>query len=532
MAFYLIIISVVIFACVFMNRVTNKLGIPTLLAFIGLGMLFGVGGPFKIGFSNYRLAEQICTVALIFIMFYGGFGTNWKQAKKVAKQSILMSTVGVLMTACIVAVFVHFVLQFSWIESFLTGSVISSTDAASVFSMLRSRNLNLKYNTASILELESGSNDPVAYMMTAIFLAVYQGGISGGEIFYMVFAQIVYGLAIGFGIAIVSRMVLKKARSLGDGFNMIAIAGIAVAAYAIPSAVGGNGYLSTYIVGMVLGNTRIHDKSEIVHFFDGFTAAAQMLVFFLLGLLSEPSMFPTVFVPGIIIALFMTFIARPATAFALLAPFKAKVRQILLVSWSGLRGASSIVFAISVLLGATTQNNIFYIAFFIVLVSISLQGTLLPMVADKLGMIDEDENVMKTFTDYSEEMPVQFIQFEIPEGHVWEGKSLKDIVLPPETIVVLLMRGAERIAPSGTTVIKSGDKIILSAATPGNVDGIELSEIIVKAGDDYENKKLSEIPREDQGLIIMVRRGEEVIIPSGDIVIKTGDMLVVNDTEG
>ena len=531
MAFYLIIVAIVIFSCVFMNRISNKIGVPTLLAFIGLGMLFGAGGPLRIGFSNYRLAEQICTVALIFIMFYGGFGTNWKQAKKVARQSVLMSTLGVLVTACIVAVFAHFVLRFSWIESFLMGSVISSTDAASVFSILRSRKLSLKYNTASVLELESGSNDPVAYMMIAIFLAVYRGGISGGEIAYMIFAQIVYGLAIGAGISILALYVLRKVKSLGDGFNMIFIVGVAIAAYAVPAIIGGNGYLSTYIVGIVLGNAKIHDKSEIVHFFDGITVAAQMLVFFLLGLLSEPVMFPGVLIPGILIAVFVTFIARPVTAFAILTPFRAKVNQILLVSWSGLRGASSIVFAISVFLGATTQNNIFYITFLIVLFSIMLQGTLLPKVSEKLNMIDEKGNVMKTFTDYTDEVPVQFIQFKIPEGHIWENKILREIILPPETIAVLLQRGAERIAPNGETRIKAGDKIILSAKTPGKVEGIELSEIIVKSGDDYENKKLSEIPRDAQGLIIMIRRGDDVIIPSGDILLKQGDILVVNDTE-
>ena len=530
MTFYLIIVAIVIFACVFMNRISNKIGVPTLLAFIGLGMLFGVGGPLGIGFDNYRMAEQICTVALIFIMFYGGFGTNWKQAKRVAKQSVLMSTVGVLLTACIVAVFAHFVLRFSWIESFLIGSVISSTDAASVFSILRSRKLGLKYNTASVLELESGSNDPVAYMMTAIFLAVYQGGISGGEIVYMIFAQIVYGLAIGAGISFLALFVLKKVKNMGEGFNMIFIVGVALAAYAVPSLIGGNGYLSTYIVGIVLGNAKIHEKAEIVHFFDGLTVAAQMLVFFLLGLLSEPAMFPTVIVPGILIALFVTFVARPATAFAILAPFRAKINQILLVSWSGLRGASSIVFAISVLLGATTQNNIFYITFFIVLFSISLQGTLLPKVSDKLKMIDEKGNVMKTFTDYSEEVPVQFIQFEIPEGHQWVHKRVKEIIFPPETIVVLLQREGRHIVPDGWTCVSAGDKVILSAKTPGKVEGIELTEIIIKEGDDYENKKLAEIPRSEQGLIIMIRRDDEVIIPKGDILLKAGDILVVNDT--
>ena len=529
MIFYLIIISVIIFMCIIMNRITNKIGIPTLLAFIGLGMLFGSDGPFHFVYDNFAMTENVCTIALIFIMFYGGFGTNWKVAKKVAPQSILLSTAGVALTASICAVFCHFVLRFPWVESFLMGSVISSTDAASVFSILKSRKLALKYNTASVLELESGSNDPVAYMMTAIFLAVYQGGISGGQIAYMVFAQVVYGLAIGAGISIFALWVFKISRNMGDGLNMIFAVGIAMLAYAVPTAVGGNGYLSTYIVGLVLGNSKIKDKAELVHFFDGLTIAAQMLVFFLLGLLANPTSFPGVILPGIIIAVFLTFVARPVTIFTLLAPFKTKINQKLLIAWSGLRGASSIVFAISVFLGAETKNNIFYITFFIVLFSIFLQGTFLPKVAEKVNMIDEDEDVLKTFTDYSDELPVQFIQFKISEEDNWAGKCVRDIVLPPETIFVLIRRGDENIVPTGNTVVEAGDNLVISAKTPGVIEGIELREIVVHEKDEeYVGKTLAEIDATDKGLIIMIQRNDDVIIPNGDVVLQAGDILVIN----
>ena len=293
---------------------------------------------------------------------------------------------------------------------------------------------------------------------------------------------------------------------------------------------GGNGYLSTYIVGIVLGNSKIRDKAELVHFFDGVTLAAQILVFFLLGLLSTPSNFPAVVLPGIIIAVFLTFVARPAAVFAIMTPFKAKLKQKLLVSWSGLRGASSIVFAISVFLATTTQNNIFYITFFIVLFSIFLQGTFLPKIAEKLGMIDEKENVLKTFTDYSDEVPVQFIRFTIPKGHKWAGLQLKEISMPPETIFVLLRRDGENITPTGNTMIMEGDCLVLSAKTPEEIEGIELREIIVGDEDtDYVGKKLSEISKEDEGLVIMIQRGDDVIIPHGDVVIKAGDVLVINE---
>ena len=532
MILYLIITAIIIFACVIMNKLSNRFGVPTLLAFIGLGMLFGVEGPFRFAFDNFEMTENICTVALIFIMFYGGFGTNWKVAKKVVTASVLLSTAGVVMTATVCAVFCHFVLRFSWVESFLMGSVISSTDAASVFSILKSRKLSLKYNTASVLELESGSNDPVAYMMTAVFISVAQGNASGGQIVYMIFAQLVYGAAIGAGISLFALWVFKKTKGMGDGLNMIFVIGIALAAYAVPAIAGGNGYLSTYIVGIVLGNSRIKDKAELVHFFDGITLAAQILVFFLLGFLSTPSNFPAVIVPGIIIAIFLTFAARPAVVFALLTPFKAKLNQKLLVSWSGLRGASSIVFAISVFLGAKTENNIFYITFFIVLFSIFLQGTLLPKVSEKLNMIDENENVMKTFTDYTDEVPIQYIKFNIPEGHEWSGRQIRDVSIPPETIFVLLKRKGENIVPTGKTVIESGDCLVLSAKKPVDIEGIELREIIVRQGDDeYLGKSLAEISTSNSWLVIMIQRDSDVIIPKGDVILQEGDILVINEVD-
>ena len=191
MPVYILIASVVIIACIILNKVTNKLGIPMLLAFILLGIFFGSDGVVKIEFGNYDFAEQICSAALIFIMFYGGFGTKWSEARPVAVKAVLLSSLGVVLTAAITGLFCHYFLKIEWLESFLIGSVISSTDAASVFSILRSKRLNLKYNTASLLEVESGSNDPCSYMLTIIVLALMEGSASGGGIAYLVFAQFV-----------------------------------------------------------------------------------------------------------------------------------------------------------------------------------------------------------------------------------------------------------------------------------------------------------------------------------------------------
>ena len=290
---YLLIVSLIIFACVLLSRISGKLGIPILLSFIVLGMLFGSDGIFKIHFDDYSFAENICSVALIFIMFYGGFGTNVRYAKNVAVRAVLLSTVGVLVTFAVTGVFCHFALRMNPVESFLIGALISSTDAASVFSILRSKKLNLKYNTASMLEIESGSNDPCAYMLTATMIAIAKGGASVNGIVILIVRQVFLGLLFGGIIAVVSYFILKKARFSIAGFDMIFVVGIALAGYAIPQAFGGNGYLSVYIVGIVIGNMKdIYNKRNLVNFFDGTTGLMQVLIFFLLGLLSFPSRIP------------------------------------------------------------------------------------------------------------------------------------------------------------------------------------------------------------------------------------------------
>ena len=224
----------------------------------------------------------------------------------------------------------------------------------------------------------------------------------------------------------------------------------------------------------------------------------------------------------------MTFVARPLAVIAILGPFKSKVNQIALVSFAGLRGAASIVFAIMAVLGSELDENLFHITFFIVLLSIIFQGAFLPKVAKRLDMIDHQGDVMKTFTDYTEEVPVQFIQFTIPEGHSWAGRTLMDIETPPETIIVSVQNEAGTKVPNGQTVLNIGDKVILSAVVPEHMTGTMLSEIHINKTSSYIGKAISEIPTDDDTLIILIKRGDDVIIPNGNIVLNEGDMLVMN----
>ena len=329
---FLLLIGIIILLCVVCNRVSQRLGIPMLLIFILLGMFFGTDGVVKIPFDDFPLAERICSAALVFIMFYGGFGTNWKQARPVAVQSVLLSTLGVVLTACLTGLFCHFVLRITFWESMLIGAVTGSTDAASVFSILRSKKLSLRHHTDSLLEVESGSNDPCSYMLTAIILSVMSGTATGGEIAYLVFAQLVYGVVSGILMALLSLWVLRRFRFATQGFDTIFVVAMVLFSYALPTVFGGNGYLSAYLFGILLGNRPLPNKKQLVHFFDGVTGLMQMLIFFLLGLLSFPSQMPAVLVPALLIALFLTFVARPAAVFLLLTPFRCPLRQQLLVA--------------------------------------------------------------------------------------------------------------------------------------------------------------------------------------------------------
>ena len=530
MTLFLLVSAIVILACVLCNKLTSKLGVPALLAFILLGMFFGSDGVVKIPFDNYVLAQDLCSAALIFIMFYGGFGTNWHQARPVAVKAALLSSLGTTLTAGLVGLFCWQALALPTLESFLLGAIIASTDAASVFSILRSKRLDLRDHTASLLEVESGSNDPFAYMLTILLLSLMTDGLSAPAVLYQIFAQLVYGGALGIAIALAARFILQRFSLVSAGFDAIFLVAVALLSYAVPTLLGGNGYLSVYLTGILLGNSKLANKQALVNFFDGVTGLMQMFLFFLLGLLSFPSQLPDIAPTALSVALFLTFVARPAVVFLLMAPFHSSVRQMMLVSWSGLRGAASIVFSILAITSpAMTNLDLYHIVFFIVLFSILLQGTLIPPLAKKLDMTDRESNVLKTFTDYTDEIPIQFLQCTLSPGHPWAGQPLHALSLPPDCLLVLLLRQGEKIIPRGSTILAPGDTLILSGRAGEAVPGVYLYERTLEAEDPWLGHPLAALPT-DSLLIILVRRGEEVLIPRGDTVLEAGDTLVINDS--
>lgn len=529
--------SLVIIACILCNRISNRFGVPMLLAFIVLGMIFGSEGIFQIHFDNFRFAESVCTVALIFIMFYGGFGTRWKAAKPTAVKALLMSSLGTIMTAMLTGLFCHLVLGFSLLEGLLTGAVLGSTDAASVFSVLRSQKLSLKHHTDSLLELESGSNDPFAYMLTLILLSAIQSSTVGvltaaslaQQVLVTSFSQIFFGLLCGFGLAWCAKWFLEHFTFETNGFDTAFILAAALLSYALPTVVGGNGYLSAYLMGILLGNSHMPNKKAMVNFFDGLTSLMQMLIFFILGLLSYPSRIAAVWFPALLIALFLTLAARPVAAMLLLTPFHAPKNQQLLISWSGLRGAASIVFAIMVVLGdIPLQHDLFHIVLCVVLLSITIQGTLLPWFSRRVDMLDQSGNILTTFNDYTEETDIRFIDIPVRKNHPWIGLSVKELRLPPETLLVFLRRGNERLVPNGNTTILENDTLVLGASAYTGEDDIHLTEIRINHLHPWCTKAVSQLTLPKNSLIIMIRRGEENLIPNGQTKILAGDMIVLN----
>ena len=451
MALGIFLVSSVIFLAILAEKFSVKLGMPALILFMFIGMLFGSDGIVKIPFDNFRLAENVCSIALIFIMFYGGFNLKWKAAKPIAVKAVLLSTLGVIITAAITAALCYFLLGFSAIESFLVGAVLSSTDAASVFSILRQKKLNLKDGTASLLEMESGSNDPMSYMLTVIAISLLSGSDSINPVL-MVLSQAVFGILIGVIFAFIAVYLLTKTNLISEGLDTIFMIAVVLSCYAVSGILGGNQYLSVYLMGIIIGNSQIRNKTTLIPFFDGVTSLSQILIFFLLGLLTFPHQIPAVLPTALAVIVFLTLIARPAAVFALLLPFKCSIRQCLLVSWAGLRGAASSVFAIMVVAsGATLSSDLFHIVFAVSLFSVAIQGTFLPAIAKRLDMVDESADVRKTFNDYQEESAITLMRMFIPKGHNWENKMIKDVTMPTGSLALMIKRNKETIITRGDT---------------------------------------------------------------------------------
>lgn len=524
-------ISVVILLCVLAQKFSYRIGLPALILFLFVGMIFGSDGIFKIPFDNFKHAEIICSISLLFIMFDGGFNTNWKSASKYIVKSISLSTVGVLITALITTAGCHLLLHMDLVHSFLIGAILSSTDAASVFSILKSHNLDLKEGTSSILEVESGSNDPMAYLLTITAISIASTG-KVDNLFLSIFLQITIGILSGFVFAYVAKLIITSNNLVVDGVNTIFVLAITMLCYALTDILHGNAYLSVYILGLYLGNTRISGKNAIIDFFNELTSLLQILIFFIIGLLSFPRTMLGSVSSSLIIMFILTFLSRPIMTMLLLLPQGSSLKQCLLISWAGLRGASSIVFAI---MAVSRLNNmdidLFHIVFLVSLLSISLQGSLLPWISRKLNMIDESPNIFKTFNDYQESSDFNFARSKIEKGNNWIGKAVKDLDIPFGSQIMMIKREGKTLAVKGDSIIRQDDELIFNVPPyhPGKKE--KILELSMHKGNPWIGKKIEELNISDSELIIKILRDDKAIIPDGSSVIQKDDILVIFKAE-
>lgn len=463
----LLIGSILLFLSLLAGKTTSRFGVPVLILFIGIGMLAGSDGIGGIHFDNPKTAQFIGIVALTFILFSGGLDTDWQTVKPILWQGLSLSTVGVVLTATFVGIFVWAITDFTIYEGLLLGSIVSSTDSAAVFSILRSKNLALKGNLRPTLELESGSNDPMAYILTIVFTGlVINQDSSFISILPMFIRQLLIGALLGFLFGKVSTLVINKITLDYEGLYIVLVIALMFFSFSATDFIGGNGFLAVYIAAVYLGNQELIHKKKILKSFDSFAWLMQIILFLTLGLLVFPKQIIPVIGIGLLLSVFLILVARPLSVFLSLAPFNLQLRSRLLVSWVGLRGAVPIVFATyPMIAGADKASMIFNIVFFISITSVMIQGTTLPMVARWLRLTLPVKLKQRTQTDLvmNEGVMNTLTEISLPEGCLAVGKQVVQLGLPKTTTISIIQRNNHYLTPGGNTVLQPHDKLFILA---------------------------------------------------------------------
>ena len=472
----LLLFSILIFAAVLVTKVGSRYGVPSLLLFLLLGMIAGED-VLGVQFDDFRLAENIGHFAMTIILFTAGLETPLHEARPVLRQGTLLSTVGVLLTVLFSGIFIWLVadsaipVSVSLAGCFLLAAVMGSTDSASVFSVLRSKKLHLRENLGPMLELESGSNDPMAYILTIVLtqvIASSRGAVGvGSQVmtgFGLVFLQVLVGVAVGFGIGFAGRWILGRLQLASSPLYAILILSLGFFANGIAGLLMGNGLLALYVTAIIIGNrTDLPHRKEILHFFDGMTWLMQLVMFLMLGLLASPSKMLPMILPALVIGLFMIFVARPASVFLSLLPFRGlSFRAKVFTSWVGLKGAGPILFALCpVVAGLEGADDMFNIVFLITLISLLLQGMTLSPVARMLRLSYEEDPKVETFgMEIPEEMGM-LRDHTVTEEDLQGGATLRDLGLPHGIRVMMVRRGDSYLVPHGSMPLEVGDRLVI-----------------------------------------------------------------------
>ncbi|MER2997303.1 potassium/proton antiporter [Pontibacter populi] len=458
--------SILLLISILLSRSLGKFGIPALVLFLGVGMLAGSEGIGNIHFNDPGSAQSMGTVALTIILFSGGLDTRWETTKPILWRGVSLSTVGVFITAMLLGVFVWLISDFTLLEGLLLGSIVSSTDAAAVFSILRSKNIGLKHNLRPTLELESGSNDPMAYFLTVslTFMVVNEGEASIWSLVPMFFLQMSIGAVMGIAMGRIMAWVINRITLQQEGLYPALSLGMLIFTYAFTAVINGNGFLAVYIAGVILGNRNFIHKGSLTKFYDGVAWLMQILMFLTLGLLVFPSQMIPVLGTGMLISVFLILVARPISVFVSMVPFRSTFRDKLYISWVGLRGAVPIVFATyPMLAGVGKSNMIFNIVFFIVLTSVMLQGTTLALVARwlRLSRNDKSPKRFQLGEEMGLDMKNALVELDLTSNSTGVGKSIVELQFPKTALIVLINRGGKYVTPNGATVLEENDKLLV-----------------------------------------------------------------------
>lgn len=467
----LLIGSILISFSILISKTGYRFGIPTLLLYLLVGMLFGSDG-LGLQFNSAEDAQFIGMMALSIILFTGGMDTKFKEIRPVISEGLVLSTIGVVLTTLFTGLFIFVASDWSkdyatlsLMTSMLLAATMSSTDSASVFSLLRSQRMNLKHNLRPMLELESGSNDPMAYMLTIILIQIITTNEFNAFIIIKdLFMQFFFGAVIGYTIGKLCVWLINRIGLSNSSLYPILLLSIVFFTFTVTDRLHGNGYLAVYITGMIVGNSRIVNRKEIDTFMNGLTWLFQIIMFLALGLLVNPHEMLDIAHIALLIGLFMIFIARPLSVMLCLLPFrKLTFKSRLFVSWVGLRGAVPIIFATyPVIANIEGSHILFNIVFFITLLSLTIQGMSISSVAKWLHL---DLPLPKEGNDFGVELPEeidsQLTDITLTEDMLRNGKKLMDMKLPPNTLVMLIKRDNQYIIPNGSQELKAGDKLLL-----------------------------------------------------------------------
>jgi len=475
----LLIISSLMFISIFFSKLSSITNIPSFLIFLTIGMIAGREGPGGINFNNYQVAQWLGIIALSFILFSGGLDTKFSKIKNVAISGILLSVFGVIITTVIVTFFCYYLLKIDFKISFLIGAIISSTDASAVFMSLKSKQYKLKQSVEALLELESGSNDPTAVFLTiSAITIIITNEINIYSFLLDFFRQMLLGLFIGYGLGKLSQKFINKIKLDYDGIYPVITFALVFFTYSISDVLKGNGFLSVYICGIILGNSNIVHKNSLVRFHDGLSWIMQVTMYVLLGLIVTPSEILNIALYGVVVSFVLILIARPASVHLVLFLSKFKFKEQALISWVGLRGAVPIVLAIfPTIYNISDSSFVFNIVFFVVLTSTLIQGSTIYFVADKLNLLEQEEKKKFFPIELSDKFDSdsELIEIVVPDKSIIINKQIIDLDLPENTLIVLINRNEKYVIPKGDTTILQGDVLLVLT---GKENFLKVKEII------------------------------------------------------